>query len=41
MPLLANKSLYLISNGARWGLVLITNGKSYTGSRLAPIQWPW
>ena len=34
---LANMSLYL-SNGARYGLclLLITNTKSYTGSRLAP-----
>jgi len=34
---LANKSPYL-SNGARWPrLLLITNRKSYTGSRLPPI----
>ena len=33
---LANKSLYL-TNGARYGmLLLITNKKSYTGSRLLP-----
>jgi len=34
---LINKSLYL-SNGERYGLwlLLITNRKSYTGSRLAP-----
>jgi len=36
---LDNKSLYLI-NGARWDyrLLLITNRKSYTSSRLPPIS---
>jgi len=33
---LANKSLYLSNGAIRLRLLLITNRKSYTGSRLAP-----